>query len=511
MLSIRFDMPLWLMGLYGGIMAVCVLLLRLLLGRHLPKRVFPVLWAVVLIRLFVPFSISSPLSLHIPMLGEGDSGLGTLWPVGQEAVVQSTVTTTYLTDMDPLLLNSASVESGAIDQEITEYRSPFPVSVNAGQLILAVLWAAGAVGSAAWLLWRWKKCQSVLQDAVPISNRTAEAVLQKCGVSAAVFTCDRIASPMAAGALRPEIFLPTRMDFHNRELLEHIVAHEAMHIKYRDNWMKLLMLAALCLHWYNPLIWLMARELNRDLESACDEATLSFLKGDSRKSYACSLMAMAVPGQRGSLLYSSFSKSEVERRVKGVLAYRKAGKFLVSLTAVLALGITTVFATGGTTFYDGWLCSGIEAEGCYMLVDVGLNRDVSLGEFAQGRANAAVYRVLAESAGKNKGRSQVDAEVAEALSQEFGVEPGAFRVNSYLVIPHEVVLEQYARLGITMKDSRYYYEGTLVHAIYDREKDSPTYTTASSWKDGGVDLYILRDETGAIIEDEFKAFLWYRF
>ena len=60
MLSIRFDMPLWLMGLYGGIMAVCVLLLRLLLGRHLPKRVFPVLWAVVLIRLFVPFSISSP-------------------------------------------------------------------------------------------------------------------------------------------------------------------------------------------------------------------------------------------------------------------------------------------------------------------------------------------------------------------------------------------------------------------------------------------------------------------
>ena len=66
MLSIRFDMPLWLMGLYGGIMAVCVLLLRVLLGRHLPKRVFPVLWAVVLLRLFVPFSISSPLSLHIP-------------------------------------------------------------------------------------------------------------------------------------------------------------------------------------------------------------------------------------------------------------------------------------------------------------------------------------------------------------------------------------------------------------------------------------------------------------
>lgn len=512
MLSIRFDMPLWLMGLYGGIMAVCVLLLRLLLGRHLPKRVFPVLWAVVLVRLFVPFSISSPLSLHIPLLGEGESRLGTLW-IEQESVVQSqsTATAAYLTDdMNPLLLNSASAESSTIDQAITEYRSLFP-ALNVSWLGMAAIWAAGAMGSAAWLLWRWKRCQGVLQDSSTITNRTAEAVLQKCGVSAAVFTCDRITSPMAAGAVRPEIFLPTRMDFHNRELLEHIVAHEAMHIKYRDNWMKLLMLAALCLHWYNPLVWLMARELNRDLESACDEATLSFLEGDSRKSYACSLMTMAVPRQRGSLLYSSFSKSEVERRVKGVLAYRKAGKFLVSLAVMLVVGITTVFATGGTTFYDSSLCWGIGADGCYIEADVLLNREVNLGEFAQGRANAVVYRVLAESAGKNKGRSQIETEVAEALSQEFGVEPGAFRVNSYLVIPREVLLEQYARLGITMKDGRYYYEDTLVHAIHDREKDRPTYTTASSWADGGVDLYILRDETGAIIEDEFKAFLWYQF
>lgn len=511
MLSIRFDMPLWLMGLYGGIMAACVLLLRLLLGKRLPKRVFPVLWAVVLVRLFVPFSISSPLSLHIPLLGEGDGALGRLWNPERQVAIQETSTALYLTDMSPLLLDSHSVENSTVDQQIAEYSSPFPVSVNAGQLGLAVLWGAGAVGCAALLLWRWKKCQGVLQDAAPIANRTAEAVLQRCGVSAGVFTCDSIASPMAAGAVHPEIFLPTRMDFRNRELLEHIVTHEAMHIKYRDNWMKLLMLAALCLHWYNPLVWLMARELSRDLEAACDEATLAALEGDSRKSYACSLMAMAVPRQRGSLLYSSFSKSEVERRVKGVLAYRRAGKFLVSLAAMLVLGMTAVFATGGTTFYDSGLCWGIHADGCYIEADVLLNREVNLGEFSQGRADAAVYRVLAESAGQNKGRSQVELEIAEALSEEFGVEPGAFRVNSYLNIPREVILEQYARLGITMKDGRYYYEDTLVHAIHDREKDGTTYTMSQSWADGGVDLYILRDETGAIIEEEFKAYLWYRF
>lgn len=509
MLSICFDMPLWLMGVYGGIMAICVLLLRLLLRKRLPKRVFPILWAVVLIRLFVPFSISSPLSLHIPLLGEGDGRLGAFWTVGQEATTQSPATEDYFSDANPFLLNNTNLEASTIEQATAEYSSPFLPSVDV--IWLGFFWAVGAVGSAAWFIWRWKKCQSVLQDSAPISNQTAERVLQKCGIRAEVFTCDRIASPMAAGIIHPEIFLPTRMDFHNRELLEHIIIHEALHIKYRDNWMKFLMLAALCLHWYNPLVWLMARELSRDLESACDEAALSALEGDSRKSYACSLMTMAVSNQRGSLMYSSFSKSEVERRVKGVLAYKKAGKILVSLAAMLVIGTTAVFATGGTTFYDGGLCWGIKADGCYVMVDVMLNREINLGEFAQGRSNTAVYRVLMESAGQEKGRSQIEADVAKALSKEFGVEPGAFQVKSYLNIPRDVILEQYAQLGITVKDGRYYYEGTLVHSIHDREEGSATFNISSSWPDGGVDLYILRDETGAIKENGIQAYLWNRF
>ncbi len=508
MLSIRFDMPLWLMGLYGGIMAVCVLLLRLLLGKRLPKRVFPVLWAVVLVRLFVPFSISSPLSLHIPLLGEGEVLWSSFGPVAQSAP------TVEMTAVEPeessALLLGSGAEASYNGQTAEESQGLSFPALDMHAASLALLWAAGGIGSGVWLAWRWRKCQGVLQDAAPISNQTVEQVLQKCGVRAEVYTCDRISSPMAAGTIRSEIFLPTRMDFHNRELLEHIVTHEAMHIKYGDNWMKLFMLAALCLHWYNPLIWLMARELSRDLESACDEAVLSALEGDSRKSYACSLMVMAVSGRRGNLMYSSFSKNEVKRRGKGVPAYQKAGKFLVSLAAVLVVGTTAVFATGGTTFYDSGLCSGIQAEGCYVMADVFLNREIDLGEFAQGRANAAVYKVLSESAGQGKGCSQLQREIAGALSKEFGVEPGAFRVKGYLSIPRQVVQEQYAQLGITEKDGRYYYDGALVHSITDKD-DGNTFFTASSWPDGGVDLYILRDETGAIKENGFQAYLWYRF
>lgn len=506
MLSIRFDMPLWLMGIYGGIMAICVVLLRILLGKRLPKRLFPILWSVVLVRLFIPFSISSPFSLHIPLLGEMDGRLPVLQT--QSTNTYEAVATTDTGGLSPLFFNSASEAEGTYTSQITEEASSFP-SIPISWV--GTIWTAGAAVSAVWLALRWHKCQKVLEDSAPISNQTAEKILQKSRITADVYTCDRISSPLAVGIIHPEIYLPTRMDFSNHEILTHIMAHEAMHIKYRDNWMKAIMLAALCLHWYNPLVWWMARELSRDLEFACDEATLSVLEGDNRKNYAYSLMIMAASGRRGSLIYSSFSKSEVERRIKGVMAYKRAGKFLISLTIMLAIGTSAVFATGGTTFYSSGLCWGIQADGCYMIADVVLNRDLELGEFAQGRANSTVYRVLAESAGQEKGRSQIQEEIVGALSREFGVEPGAFQAHCYLSIPREVILEQYAQAGITIKDDRYYYDGTLVHSITDREEGNASYITASSWQDGGVDLYILRDETGKIKEDGVQAYLWYRF
>ncbi len=510
MLSIRFDMPLWLMGIYGGIMAICVVLLRILLGKRLPKRLFPILWSVVLVRLFIPFSISSPFSLHIPLLGEMDGRL-----FGSISILQQQTTETYEAASDSsieelsLLLNSANETEQTYTSPATAESAPsFPfISIS----WVGTLWAAGVIASAVWLALCWSKCQKVLENSASISNQTAEKVLQKCRITADVYTCDRISSPLAVGLGHPGIYLPTRMDFSNYEMLTHIIAHEAMHIKYRDNWLKTVMLAALCLHWYNPLIWWMARELSRDLESACDEATLSVLEGDNRKNYAYSLMAMAALECRGSLIYSSFSKTEVERRIKGVMAYKRAGKFLISLTIMLAIGTSAVFATGGTTFYSSGLCWGIQADGCYMIADVVLNRDLELGEFAQGRANSTVYRVLAESAGQEKGRTQLQKEIVGALSREFGVEPGAFQAHCYLSIPREVILEQYAQAGITIKGDRYYYDGTLVHSITDREEGNASYITASSWQDGGVDLYILRDETGRIKEDGVQAYLWYRF
>ena len=177
-------------------------------------------------------------------------------------------------------------------------------------------------------------------------NETVNELLRGMGMGhVLVFSNDEIASPLVCGLISPRIYLPTRMDFGNTVLLRHVLAHETMHIRRRDNFVKAVMLAALVLNWYNPLVWLMAKCLASDLEAACDAAVLSRWGEEERKGYAYSLLAMAVSASRGTLLYSAFSKTEVERRVKGILAFRKATALALLFSDLLLAGGTVAFAT----------------------------------------------------------------------------------------------------------------------------------------------------------------------
>ena len=256
-------------------------------------------------------------------------------------------------------------------------------------------------------------------------NETVNGLLRDMGMGhVLVFSNDEIASPLACGLIGPRICLPTRMDFGNTVLLRHVLAHEAMHIRRRDNWVKAVMLAALVLNWYNPLVWLMAKCLASDLEAACDAAVLKKYDTDERKSYAYSLLAMAVSASRSSLLYSAFSKTEVERRVKGILAFRKASAFALLLSVLLLAGGTVAFATGGQAPFSHALTSYCASSGSRWGVKVEITRDIALGQRPQKRAEDAVFSVLDADASQDP--DIIREAVQAALAREFGVERSAF-------------------------------------------------------------------------------------
>lgn len=139
-----------------------------------------------------------------------------------------------------------------------------------GHTFLLLIYVIGFVLTAGILLWQRYLYSKKLHSSLLVEhNETINELLREMNMGhILVYTNDEIASPLTCGLLAPRIYLPTRMDFQSRELLRHILLHETMHIKRKDNWVKVFMLAALVINWFNPLVWLMSKCFVSDLESA---------------------------------------------------------------------------------------------------------------------------------------------------------------------------------------------------------------------------------------------------
>lgn len=520
MIRFSFGMPLWLMGVYGGVMALVVLALRLLLGRWLPKRVMPVLWALVLVRLLVPFSISSPLSLPVP---------GFLEVVGYEKE-QTAIAQYYATDTPAVWSITGITEKDSVipeEQAITsvvEDATAFPGGLSFRSLGYGYdsfpsllgrpgmgFGGVGLVGMAVLALvlcLRYAWGRSRFKGVYPIEeNEVVRDTLVRCRVNAGVCTCDTVQSPVVVGIFRPLILLPASLDFREAGLVRHILTHESMHIRRGDNLVKLVMMAALCLHWYNPLVWLMARELCRDMESACDEAALALLGQEESAPYAQSLLSMAVPGLSGGLFASAFSRTEVERRIKGVLAYRKLGALTLTAAVVVVLTSATAFATCGQAPFDDSLGDWCYSGNTYV-ARAALNRPIDLGpsrNYARSRANAVVMEVLKDSAPDDIRVDSLEKLIQKRLGLEFQVEPGAFKVFVAPALDPEETAAQYKEQGLTKDDQgRWVKDGKLVHVLEDQMAGE--YYSNS---EGEVDVYIIRDEQYKLLRIE--SYLYYRF
>lgn len=473
MLHLRMDMPLHLMALYGSAMIVVVYALRKWLRDRLPKFVFPLLWGLVMVRLLVPFSLSSPISAPVPDLR---------MPVSEGAI--HTVTQ-----------GTAASPVGSREAASYSYVADLRASFN-WQLALGIAAGVGALATAGVLLTQKLRYSRKLADSLLIEhNPTINAILREMGMGhVLVFSNDAIASPLVSGILRPRIYLPAAMDFRHTALLRHILVHECMHIKRKDNGLKAVMLLVLCLHVYNPLVWLMAKCLASDLEAACDAAVLkqTGAGAEERKGYAASLLAMAITGNRSTLLYSAFSKTEVERRMRNVLGYRKATSFMLTVAILVVLGSSVVFATGGQAPFSADLSSYCGSTSSKWGVRAELTRDIALGKQAGERADKAIFAVLAADTSGDPDR--IADHVKVALAKEFGVEKAAFRLRVELNLSEEELAKKYAGLGLTKgSDGFYRYKGEAVR-VYQDVMLGAVHTR----DEGSVDLTIERDRLGTI-------------
>lgn len=297
------------MSIAAGWLILAVIALRLLL-RRAPKRFRLLLWAVVGLRLALPWSIESALSL-IPSAQTLPEGI--------------------MLERAPVLDTGISALNGAINPGFTAAFTPeLGVSANPLQVLLPIAAAFWMLGAAAMLLWAlvsWLRLRKRVREAVRLEENVYEG---------------EIASPFVLGLFRPRIYLPFSLENGEREL---VLAHERAHITAGDHIIKPLGWLLLAAHWYNPLVWLAYALFCRDIELACDERVVRGLSLSDRADYSQALLDLSRPrgGVRACPL--AFGESSVKGRVKSVLSYKKPVFWLVLLAVVVCVGAAVCFLT----------------------------------------------------------------------------------------------------------------------------------------------------------------------
>ncbi len=311
-------MSLLQMSFAGGILILAIIVIRALAINMLSKKTFNALWGISVVRLMIPFSIPSAFSVY-SLIGSHAPGNGLqairVLPIGasgQEASMPSSIT------------NAANAVS-----------------------TWTIVWAAGVLVCAVFFSLAYWKCWKEFQTSLPVGNNFTENWLsvhqQRRRIS--IRQSDRFSAPLTYGVLHPVILMPISTKWEKTDSLEYVLAHEYVHIRRFDSIRKLVLIVVLCVHWFNPLVWVMYILANRDIELSCDEAVVRFFGENTKAAYARALISMEETRSGLTPLCNNFSKNAIEERITAIMKIKKTTVFSLILAGFIVAGIATAFAT----------------------------------------------------------------------------------------------------------------------------------------------------------------------
>ena len=306
------------MSIAAGWLVLAVILLRFVLKKA-PKWVNPLLWGVVALRLVMPFSVESVLSL-IPSA----QTVSTV-PAGIQSQPEA---------VRPVIDSGVRFIDNAVNPVISQafVDAPSPEAVAEPVLraadVAAIVWVAGLAALLLYAAVSWLRLRSRVSTAVRLRDN--------------VYQSEFVSSPFVLGMFRPKIYLPYAIDSADAE---YVIAHERAHIARRDTWIKPIGYLLLCVYWFNPVMWLAYVLLCRDIEYACDERVVSAYTPAERADYSEALLTCSVKRAHIAACPVAFGEASVKDRVKRVLSYKKPALWIAAAAVAAVVVVAVCFLT----------------------------------------------------------------------------------------------------------------------------------------------------------------------
>ena len=330
------------MSLAASLTILAVIILRSLFIHILPKKTFILLWGVVVLKLLIPASVPSRLSIW--------NMIDAFVPSRNEAPADAVPVSAAIFTHEA----AAEIPDESIIANITGISAAGGGGSLADPSIFFWFWFAGTLICAMGFLLPHLRWRGIYKTALPLESGfikqwiTSHPLRRKLRVKQS----DRVNSPLTCGIWKPVIVLPKTLDWQQETRLSYILTHEYVHIRRFDTFWKWILAFTLAVHWFNPLVWIMYILANRDIELSCDEAVVrNYVRSggeDAKSDYAMTLIALVEKRNELMSLCANFSKNVVEERIISIMKIKKLSFFTVLIAFLLICGISMVFATGKT-------------------------------------------------------------------------------------------------------------------------------------------------------------------
>lgn len=312
------------MSLTASWMILAVMIARWALTRA-PRRIICLMWTFAAIRLILPFSLSSPLSL-IPSRWSNTADI----ILSDESVISVEVPETDQT-INPAAANTAEPVPTGNTEQPDRLPEPNPAAgINPWQIafvIVPMVWTAGILIMILYAVINYLKLKKLVSASIRYKDN--------------VMICDEVKSPFILGILKPYIYIPSGM---NGQTLDHVMRHERVHLARRDYLWKPLGYIILVVHWFNPLCWAAYILFCRDVEAACDEAVIRDMDRESIADYMHNILDCSQPDKLNTSALA-FCEGGTGRRIRDIARYKKPTRGVIAVTVIISLAMAACLMT----------------------------------------------------------------------------------------------------------------------------------------------------------------------
>lgn len=276
----------------SSVLILGILVLRRLLRGRISLRLQYALWLVVLVRLLCPvnfFESSFSVQNAVESVREQTVSHSVVDEVQSDRPVNESPEWNGLVPDAPAENVENGMPDAAPEAEAPQQSVDHPVLEPAAapelnwEMLAAIVWIVGAVVMLSFTV----GCN--FQFARMLARNRQE--LEMPGASVPVYVSSWVKTPCLVGVFRPVIYLTPEVA-EDRSTWKHVIRHEMTHLEHFDHAFSLLRCLELCVHWYNPLVWIAARVSKEDAELACDEGTIARLGEGERIGYGQTLIRL---------------------------------------------------------------------------------------------------------------------------------------------------------------------------------------------------------------------------